>query len=174
MKRSAGSFSSGIVFPPLTFVLLVTMGAQTPQTTPAVSSPLGSAYPEPTNLQVLPRELTGQQVHELMEKWKTGLGMDCAACHAEDKQKVDADGRPLLNFASDAKAQKAVARLMYTMTEEINAKYIARIDTSGLPVTCGTCHRGHLGPVPFSDSQVQTPSEPVRSDSPSDSSPKQQ
>ena len=59
-----------------------------------------------------------------MEKWKTGLGMDCAACHAEDKQKVDADGRPLLNFASDAKAQKAVARLMYTMTEEINAKYI--------------------------------------------------
>jgi hypothetical protein len=36
------------------------------------------------------------------------------------------------------------------MTEEINANFVARIDSSGAPVTCGTCHRGHLGPEPFS------------------------
>jgi len=35
---------------------------------------------------------------------------------------------------------------MYTMTEDINQRYIARIDGSGMPVTCGTCHHGHVGP----------------------------
>jgi len=35
------------------------------------------------------------------------------------------------------------------MVEEINANYISKIDSSGEPVTCGTCHRGHLGPEPF-------------------------
>jgi hypothetical protein len=23
------------------------------------------------------------------------------------------------------------------------------VDNSGAPVTCGTCHRGHIGPEPF-------------------------
>jgi hypothetical protein len=44
---------------------------------------------------------------------------------------------------------KEIARIMFRMTEEINTKYVVRIDGSGLPVTCGTCHRGHLGPQPF-------------------------
>jgi hypothetical protein len=44
---------------------------------------------------------------------------------------------------------KVVARAMYTMTEEVNARYLAKIDSSGMPLTCGTCHRGHLGPEPF-------------------------
>ena len=44
---------------------------------------------------------------------------------------------------------KAVARLMYTMTEEINSNYIAKVEGSGMPVTCGTCHRGHVSPEPF-------------------------
>jgi hypothetical protein len=38
---------------------------------------------------------------------------------------------------------------MYTMTEKINVDYVAKIDSSGLPVTCGTCHRGHMGPETF-------------------------
>ncbi len=45
---------------------------------------------------------------------------------------------------------KAVARLMYTMTEEINSKYIATVNGSGMPVTCGTCHRGAVSPELFS------------------------
>jgi YVTN family beta-propeller protein len=124
-------------------------------------------FPVPTNLKVLPKGLTGQQVHDLMEQWGTGLGMSCAACHAEDKRRVGQDGRPLLNFASDSKPEKVAARLMYTMTEEINEKYIARIDGSGMPVTCGTCHHGRMGPEPFlaTSNVVRTvPQQPAHSD----------
>ena len=128
---------------------LTPMTAQAPQTGATTATPQPSSFPAPTNLKVLPKDLTGQQVHDLMEKWGTGLGMSCAACHAVDKEKVGRDGRPLLNFASDSKPEKAVARLMYTMTEEINQRYIAKIDGSGMPVTCGTCHHGHVGPEPF-------------------------
>lgn len=44
---------------------------------------------------------------------------------------------------------KATARIMYTMTDKINADYVAKVDGSGLPVTCGTCHRGVISPEPF-------------------------
>ena len=149
MKRPSTTPNAGLVFSLLILACLVTMAAQSPQTIPGNPAFQAPLYPAPTNLKVLPKELTGQQVHDLMENWKTGLGMDCAACHAEDKEKVDAEGRPVLNFASDAKPQKAVARAMYTMTEEINSRYIAKIDSSGVTVNCGTCHRGHMGPDPF-------------------------
>jgi hypothetical protein len=43
---------------------------------------------------------------------------------------------------------KEIARLMYTMTEEINSGFSAKIDNSGMPVTCGTCHQGRISPEP--------------------------
>jgi hypothetical protein len=43
---------------------------------------------------------------------------------------------------------KEIARLMYTMTEQINRDFIVKVEGSGLPVTCGTCHRGHVSPEP--------------------------
>jgi len=27
--------------------------------------------------------------------------------------------------------------------------YVSKVPSSDMPVTCGTCHRGHLGPEPF-------------------------
>ncbi|MGB8259670.1 MAG: c-type cytochrome [Terracidiphilus sp.] len=147
MKPSFALFKSGLAALAAAAACLAMLAAQAPQG--GSVPPAAESFPAPVNLKVLPRDLTGKQVHEIMEQWKTGLGMSCAACHAEDKEKVDEDGRPLLDFASDAKPEKATARLMYAMTEEINQKYIARIDSSGEPVTCGTCHRGHLGPQPF-------------------------
>jgi hypothetical protein len=104
------------------------------------------SFPAPTNLQVLPKTLTGQQVHEIMEKWEGYLG---GHCHAADPNNIGPNGRPRLNFADDSKKEKATARLMYKMTEGINVDYIGKIDSSGEPVTCGTCHRGHLGPEPY-------------------------
>jgi hypothetical protein len=35
------------------------------------------------------------------------------------------------------------------MTEDINVNYVSKIPSSEVPVTCGTCHRGHFGPEPF-------------------------
>jgi hypothetical protein len=106
-------------------------------------------HPAPTNLKVLPRNLTGQQVHEIMEQWEGALGTRCKTCHAADPKRMGPDGKPALNYADDSKEDKQTARKMFKMVEEINANYISKIDSSGDPVTCGTCHRGHLGPEPF-------------------------
>jgi hypothetical protein len=93
--------------------------------------------------------MTGEQVHELMHKWEPELGTECSTCHAADPKNLAPNGRPRLNFADDSKPEKATARLMYKMVQDINSNYIGKIDNSGMPVTCGTCHRGHLSPEPF-------------------------
>jgi len=128
--------------------------AQAPPPPPPAAAP-PHEMPAPTNLKVLPRNLTGAQVHEIMEQWEGELGTGCKTCHAVDKsQPTGPNGRPKLNFADDSKEEKQTARLMYKMTEDINVNYVSKIDSSGAPVTCGTCHRGKLGPevfVPKSD-----------------------
>jgi hypothetical protein len=136
--------------------LSVSAQAQQPASTAQGSSAAGGAqpgpqhnHPAPTNLQVLPKTLTGEQVHEIMEKWEGYLGTKCSHCHAADPKNIGPNGRPRLNYADDSRPEKATARLMYKMTEQINVDYIGKIDTSGEPVTCGTCHRGHLGPEPY-------------------------
>jgi hypothetical protein len=93
--------------------------------------------------------MTGEQVHELMHKWEAELGTECSTCHAADATRKMPNGRPALNFADDSKPEKATARLMVKMVEEINSQYIGKIDNSGMPVTCATCHRGHTNPPPF-------------------------
>lgn len=137
------------------FAATVTLcvGAQAPPSAPpAQGSPAAGSqhnHPAPTNLKVLPKTLTGEQVHEIMEKWEGYLGTKCSTCHAADPNNIGPNGRPRLNYADDSKKEKATARLMYKMTEGINVDYIGMIDSSGEPVTCGTCHRGHLGPEPY-------------------------
>lgn len=123
------------------------LAALPPSSSPPAPPP--RVYPAPTNLKVLPKDLSGQQVHEIMEKWEGSLGAHCNTCHTPDPNNIAPNGRPRLNFADDSKKEKATARLMFTMTEEINRNYVAKIDSSSAPVTCGTCHRGHLCPEPF-------------------------
>jgi hypothetical protein len=106
-------------------------------------------FPAPTNLKVLPKNLTGKQVHEIMENWEAALGAHCNTCHTPDPNNIGPNGKPRLNFADDSKKEKAAARLMFQMTEEINTNYVSKVENSGAPVTCGTCHRGHPAPVPF-------------------------
>ena len=118
-------------------------------------SPQGSqpvaprTFPAPTNLKVLPQDLTGLEVHDIMEQWARAMGAQCDSCHVEDPKNAAPDGHPRLNFPDDSKPMKAVARLMYRMTEEINNNYIAKFEDSGIPVTCSTCHRGRVSPEPF-------------------------
>jgi len=125
--------------------------AQSPAPAPATQAapaPQQHFHPNPTNLKVLPSNLSGEQVHEIMEKWEGELGTGCKTCHTASKE-LGPNGKPQLNFADDSKEEKQTARKMYKMVEDINSNYISKIDSSGAPVTCGTCHRGHLGPEPF-------------------------
>ena len=142
---------------------------QTPAQQPQAGAPGGQPgrfpreWPKPTNLQVLPKTLTGNQVREIMEKWQGDLGVHCNACHAEDPKNIGPNGRPRLNFADDSKQEKKTARLMFKMTEKINDDYISMVDMdhdmdhdgganddhASHKVTCGTCHRGHQHPEAF-------------------------
>jgi hypothetical protein len=131
--------------------------AQAPQAAPPQQPAAGAALPDehervhpaPTNLKVLPKNLTGDQVHEIMEGWEAALGAHCSTCHTADPNNIGPNGRPRLNFADDSRPEKSTARLMYKMVQDINENYISMVDNSGAPVTCGTCHRGHIGPEPF-------------------------
>lgn len=153
MQQSSTSRSALAVALLAAGFILVATQAQVPQgpqsdaQNPPTASP--RTYPAPTNLQVLPKELSGQQVHDIMDQWAYSLGVRCDSCHAEDHDNPGPDGRPRLNFADDSKRMKVTARLMYTMTEEININHIAKVENSGMPVTCGTCHRGQISPEPF-------------------------
>jgi hypothetical protein len=111
--------------------------------------------PAPTNLKVLPKNMTGEQVHELMHKWEAELGAECTTCHAADPNKKMPNGRPALNFADDSKPEKNTARLMYRMMVDINKNYVSKVeqtsktDNAEAMVTCGTCHRGHVDPTVY-------------------------
>ncbi len=131
--------------------------AQTSPAPPAGGAPGGRpmrSFPAPTNLQVLPKDLTGQQLHEIMEGFAGSLGVHCDFCHAADPKNLMPNGRPRLNFADDSKDDKKIARIMISMTQQINADYISKAsaldpDSMGMKVTCGTCHRGHEMPEEF-------------------------
>ncbi len=111
--------------------------------------------PKPTNLKVLPKDLTGDQVMDIMHGWEAQLGTECTTCHAVDPNKKMPNGRPALNFPDDSKKEKETARLMLKMTMEINQKYTSMVESShdnaeaAKKVTCGTCHRGHLDPPAY-------------------------
>jgi len=139
--------------------------AQEPQTTPAPQTPPAAqtpatpeggpdhhihTFPAPTNLQVLPKDLTGQQVHQIMDGWASALGTHCSTCHAPNpNEPPSANGHVRLDYALDIKPEKKTARLMYTMVQDIKTNYMSKIDNVGIEVSCGTCHRGHLSPPPF-------------------------
>jgi len=137
----------------LTSAPTVTMHAQAPTTPPQPNGGSLPAHhheePAPTNLKVLPKTMTGEQVHDLMHKWEAALGTECSTCHTADPTKIGPNGKPRLDFADDSKKEKQAARLMYRMTEEINTQWVNMVENSGAPVTCGTCHRGHLTPEVF-------------------------
>ena len=106
--------------------------------------------PPPTNLKVLPKETTGEQVHEIMHGWEAQLGAECTTCHAVDPNRKMPNGRPALNFADDSKPEKNTARLMYRMMEDINKNYVSKVEDKDhdkdhekeeAAVTCGTSLR---------------------------------
>jgi hypothetical protein len=122
-------------------------------------------FPAPTNLQVLPKDLTVHQVRDIMETWAGSLGVKCEFCHTADPKNVGPNGRPRMDFANDSKADKQIARIMYTMTQQMNKDYISKAmdldkDGMGKPVTCGTCHRGHEMPEDFVIPHEQRPGGP--------------
>lgn len=114
---------------------------------------LGSATLKPnagtgqyTNLKVLPGNISSKELLGIMtDDFDDGLGVSCGFCHAPA-----ADGHGL-DFASDAKPEKRIARGMMRMTLILNKKYFkVRHPLLGAPtlvLACATCHNGQALPV---------------------------
>lgn len=94
------------------------------------------------NLKVLSKDISEKELDKVMDNFKIALGVDCNYCHARNPNNID------LDFASDRKPEKEIARKMMIMTSEINKKYFGFNQTEKdiQAVGCYTCHRGSERP----------------------------
>jgi len=136
----------------LVFLLVLILGCTSSTTQPSPTPAAKSS--EFKNLQVLPQDITRDQLLATMRGFTRGLGVRCNHCHVvtatEPEEKLD--------FPADTKEEKRVARVMYQMAKEINGTWLQRVEAAeghaetteapaGPPrVSCWTCHRGKTEP----------------------------
>lgn len=105
--------------------------------------------PQPKNLQVLPKDISREELIATMKSFAQGLGVRCEHCHVgegNDLSKFD--------FAADTKPTKATARRMIQMVRQLNDLVSGLKVEPGTPatkvppqITCFTCHRGEKKPL---------------------------
>ena len=93
------------------------------------------------NIQVLPKDITRQQITPLMRSFTAALGVECTHCHVGTMQERFKDDNP----------KKGIARKMILMTAAINNEHLKGIGDApaegASKVTCFTCHRGAIKPL---------------------------
>jgi len=109
-----------------------------------------------TNLQVLPKDISDDELSEIMLDNLRGLGLPrlagggCLFCHVGDLERP----RSTWDYASDEKPMKAKARVMMAMVREINGAFLPKLEhriASDTRVTCHSCHKGRTDPRPLPD-----------------------
>ena len=98
-----------------------------------------------SNLKILPKNISHQDLKKMMNQFADGLGVPCSYCHARNSQSNK------LDYASDDNPIKQTARFMITMTADINTKYLGQLGDRRFspPITCGNCHQGQAEPPEF-------------------------
>ena len=100
-----------------------------------------------TNLKVLPRKIAKDDLIMTMRQFSGALGVRCNYCHAQADS-----GAKGMDFASDAKKEKGIARGMIKMVDKINNNTIPKMGIkSPAKVQCVTCHRGVETPETLTD-----------------------
>lgn len=110
------------------------------------------------NLKVLPKDISGEELHKVMRGYSQSLGVKCGHCHVSHK--VEGQEKPKFDFASDDKPEKGIARDMMKMVAGINKKYIGKMGNDQHTfeeITCVTCHNGRTKPFISVDSLKQKP-----------------
>nr|MBC7614141.1 c-type cytochrome [Pseudopedobacter sp.] len=99
--------------------------------------------PEGKNLKILPKDISHHELDSIMDNFKAALGVKCDYCHARSK-----DNPKKLDFASDEKEYKLIAREMMKMTDKINKKYFKEHEGNNnvAAIQCMNCHRGNEKP----------------------------
>jgi hypothetical protein len=108
------------------------------------------------NLQVLPQNISHDELIKTMRIFARSLGTKCEHCHVQTAETP----KPELDFPNDAKPEKKIARTMLRMVHKINGDYVSTIKDRKQEVTCMTCHRGKVipdVPVVSGESQPQPP-----------------
>jgi hypothetical protein len=97
------------------------------------------------HLKVLPKNIEDEQLDRIMNNMTRQLGVTCSHCHPDTKPDVFPRR---VDFVSEEKPEKQMARKMMRMTDRINKKYFGYINTYDFEslkadvITCNTCHRG--------------------------------
>jgi tetratricopeptide (TPR) repeat protein len=139
VRRSGGLVAFGLAF-------LVAAAAQAQP--PGTAQGRGQAAPTPTNLQILPKDMSREQLIQTMQAFSQALGVQCSYCHVFEGR----GGRN--DMASDEKTPKKTARQMLLLVRDLNAKLpeaVGKAADSTTRVGCVTCHRG----VPIPKTLVQ-------------------
>jgi len=108
---------------------------------------------KPTNLKILPKDISGKELHNIMRNFSLSLGVHCNYCHVSHP--VEGQTRPKFDFASDDKPEKNIARNMMRMTAAVNENYIGKMiggDHTLEQIKCVTCHMGRTTPIISVDS----------------------
>jgi hypothetical protein len=121
--------------------LLFTVVLAVPVTIAAATNSAKQTGEPFTNLKVLPKDISPKDLNKIMvSDFEDALGVGCNFCHAPGKTEGE------LDYASDAKPEKNIAREMMRITLGINKKYFKIkhpvIGTDALTVNCNTCHNG--------------------------------
>lgn len=102
-----------------------------------------------SNLQILPIDISKEDLRAVMGGFTSALGVRCDHCHVLDGQKRD--------FASDDKETKRVARGMMMLTKTLNDSLGTVIGRKEVEkVECITCHRGQNEPRTLRGVLVET------------------
>ena len=115
-------------------------------------------WDDPENLQVLPENISPEELGMTMRGFAQGTGSRCSACHVG---KVEAD-LGTYEFELDDKEKKLKAREMIQLVQSINDQIAAVFPDTSEPlvkVTCATCHRGQAKPVMIEDMLAKTVAE---------------
>ena len=121
-----------------TLIIIVTISA-------AAIKPPPHRQEEFKNLKVLPKDISSKELQKIMvDEFQDGLGVGCNYCHVQEK------GSLHLDYASDEKPEKEIARSMMLMTMDINKKYFGvehpSIGDSISAISCISCHHGTSHP----------------------------
>ena len=101
-----------------------------------------------TNLQILPKDSSREQVLATMAAFTAALGVQCNYCHVQEGR----GGRN--DMAADEKPPKKAARGMMLLAREINTKLPEAVGKGADATTrvgCATCHRGVPIPKQITD-----------------------
>lgn len=123
----------------LLIAIVVTMGA-------SLNTPTKKLPGNFKNLKILPKDISKDDLDSIMDGFTIALNVRCGFCHARNKD----TSIHKLDFSSDDKDEKNIAREMMKMVNGLNGTNFnfhnsTKPDTIHV-IVCYTCHRGMKQP----------------------------